>query len=100
MHHTRPYPRPPLFATAWGTAPAPLDPRGYFNSEHEVFAWCEFNQSLHTVFIERTSAAYPYRVGGRVFVKHDGGWTPCPRARPEVVFDVVMKSMFEAERHD
>lgn len=84
MHpnQSRPHPLPPLHASAWGTASAVLDPKGYFNTLDEVFSWADRNATLHTVHVEETLPEWPYRCGGVVFRKRDGGWVAATDAGP------------------
>lgn len=78
MHpnQARPFPRPSLHACAWGTCPAAIRLETYAETTDEVFAWAEKIDGVHTVFVEDTSDAYPYRINGRVYdLKAPGVWT-------------------------
>lgn len=74
MHRSQPHPLPPLYASAWGQRMILTEPKGYFWTLHEVFAWADQNLVIDTVWIEDTLDHYPYRTNGRIYHKIDGGW--------------------------
>lgn len=81
MHpnQARPIPLPPLHAYAWGTRPAALDTKAYFNDLKTALDWAEGQAGVDTVLIEDTIDQFPYRANGRIYKKSSPGVWLCDR---------------------